>query len=132
MLAPTAVLLTAAYLLVWALERVPALRFRSAPWLRRYVATDMAWYVVALGAVAVSAIVFRPQLQRVCIGPVASAFRVSRVKRVFALPTLNYSDHYIRHYNFTVYAATDGGSNAWYNANFWTDDVSWVVTSPWA
>jgi hypothetical protein len=50
----------------------------------------------------------------------------------YSFPSLNYSDHYLRHYNFTVYAATDRGTNAWDTPNFWTADVSWVVTSPWA
>ena len=50
----------------------------------------------------------------------------------YSFSSLNYSDHYIRHYNYTVYAATNGGTNAWDSPNFWTDDVSWVVTSPWA
>ena len=50
----------------------------------------------------------------------------------YSFPSLNYSDHYIRHYNYTLYAATDRGTNAWDSATLWTDDVSWVVTSPWA
>jgi non-reducing end alpha-L-arabinofuranosidase len=31
-----------------------------------------------------------------------------------------------------VYIASDGGSNAWDTTTSWTDDVSWLVTQPWA
>ena len=44
---------------------------------------------------------------------------------------MNYTSKYIRHYDFNVYVASDGGSNAWDTATSWTDDVSWVVTQPW-
>lgn len=46
--------------------------------------------------------------------------------------SFNYPTKYLRHYNNTVYVASDGGTNAWDNANFWTDDVSFLVASPWA
>jgi sterol desaturase/sphingolipid hydroxylase (fatty acid hydroxylase superfamily) len=62
--------LTAVYLAVAALERVPALAFRTLPRPRPYLATDAAWYGVAVGATAVSAFVIRPQLARMAIGPV--------------------------------------------------------------
>ncbi|MCQ4085099.1 AbfB domain-containing protein [Streptomyces sp. RB6PN25] len=44
----------------------------------------------------------------------------------------NYPSTYIRHYDYDVYIAGDGGSNAWDSATSWTDDVSWVVSAPWA
>ncbi|MFG2374417.1 alpha-L-arabinofuranosidase B [Streptomyces sp. NPDC048504] len=44
----------------------------------------------------------------------------------------NYPTRYLRHYNYNVYIASDGGSNAFDSATSWTDDVSWVVTAPWA
>ncbi|HEU5428655.1 MAG TPA: alpha-L-arabinofuranosidase B [Actinocrinis sp.] len=46
--------------------------------------------------------------------------------------SVNYTSKYIRHYDYNVYVASDGGSNAWDTANSWTDDVSWVVSQPWA
>ncbi len=39
---------------------------------------------------------------------------------------------YLRHYNYNVYIASDGGSNTFDSATSWTDDVSWAVTAPWA
>ena len=45
--------------------------------------------------------------------------------------SINYPDHFIRHYNNIGYLASDGGSNAWDSATSWADDVSWVVSSPW-
>jgi hypothetical protein len=44
----------------------------------------------------------------------------------------NYTSKYIRHYNYNVYAASNGGSNAWDTSTSWTDDTSWVVSAPWA
>ena len=44
----------------------------------------------------------------------------------------NYPAKYIRHYNNTVYVASDGGSNAWDASASWADDVSWAVSQPWA
>jgi hypothetical protein len=40
---------------------------------------------------------------------------------------------YIRHYNGKVYAASDGDSaNPWDNTGHWTDDISFIVSPPWA
>ena len=46
--------------------------------------------------------------------------------------SVNYPTKYIRHYDYIGYIASDGGSNAWDSATSWSDDVSWVVASPWA
>jgi hypothetical protein len=43
----------------------------------------------------------------------------------------NFSTRYLRHYNNLVYIASNGGANAFDAAGAWTDDVSWVVSSPW-
>jgi hypothetical protein len=45
--------------------------------------------------------------------------------------SVNFPDRFIRHYNNNVYIASNGGSNAWDSATSWTDDVSWVVSTPW-
>jgi hypothetical protein len=45
--------------------------------------------------------------------------------------SLNFPTRYIRHFNNTLYIASNGGSNAFDNANQWAADVSWVVSSPW-
>ena len=64
-------LLSSVYLIVALLERTPALRFRRLTSPRPYLATDAAWYGVALVATAISAFVFRPMLAELAIGPLA-------------------------------------------------------------
>ena len=59
--------LTIVYLVVARLERAPALRFRSLPSPRPYLATDMAWYLLAILATAVSVFLFRPVLSQLAI-----------------------------------------------------------------
>ena len=39
------------------------------------------------------------------------------------LPVVNYPAKYIRHYNYTVYIASNGGANAWDSATSWSDDA---------
>lgn len=65
--------LSAVYLVVSRLERAPALRFRRLTSPRPYLATDLAWYGVAVTATAVSVFVFRPVLATMAIGPVRDA-----------------------------------------------------------
>jgi hypothetical protein len=45
--------------------------------------------------------------------------------------SVNYPDHFIRHYSNIGYVASNGGPNAWDSATSWSDDVSWAVSSPW-
>jgi sterol desaturase/sphingolipid hydroxylase (fatty acid hydroxylase superfamily) len=61
--------LTAVYVFVGQLERAPALRFRELSSPRPYLATDMAWYGVAVAATALSVFVFRPVLGYLAIRP---------------------------------------------------------------
>ena len=49
-----------------------------------------------------------------------------------SLRSLNFADRYVRHYNNLVYIAANGGPNAFDNSNAYPDDVSWLVSSPWA
>ncbi|MEQ0559928.1 alpha-L-arabinofuranosidase B [Amycolatopsis sp. NEAU-NG30] len=49
-----------------------------------------------------------------------------------SLRSVNYSDRLVRHYNNIVYIAADGGPNTFDSANAYNDDVSWVVSAPWA
>src|SRR5437016_4069029 len=65
--------LTAVYLAVGRLERLPALRFRELSSPPPYLATDVAWYAVAIAATAVSVFVFRPVLSNVAIAPARDA-----------------------------------------------------------
>lgn len=44
----------------------------------------------------------------------------------------DYPAKFLRHYDFNVYIASNGGSNTWAGSTSWADDVSWVVSSPWA
>jgi hypothetical protein len=40
---------------------------------------------------------------------------------------------YIRHYNGSVYIASDGnGTNPWDNTALWSDDTSFIVSPPWS
>jgi hypothetical protein len=50
----------------------------------------------------------------------------------FSLMSNNYSNKYIRHFNFTGYVASDGGSNAWDATSLWSNDTTWLAASPWA
>jgi sterol desaturase/sphingolipid hydroxylase (fatty acid hydroxylase superfamily) len=75
--------LTAVYLVVARLERIPALRFRSLPTPRPYLATDLAWYGVAIAATAVSVFALRPQLAKLEIAPIAHALRSMPVAAKF-------------------------------------------------
>jgi hypothetical protein len=43
----------------------------------------------------------------------------------------NYPTRDIRHYNNSVYIASNGGVHTFDAAGLWSDDVSWVVSSPW-
>jgi len=61
--------LTAVYLGVGRLERSARLRFRQLARPRPYLATDVAWYGVAIFATAMSVFVFRPLLARIAIAP---------------------------------------------------------------
>ncbi len=63
------------FLTVAALERIPALQFTPSPFLRRYLATDAAWYLVATAANVIAAFVFLPQLSRLAIPGVTDAVR---------------------------------------------------------
>jgi sterol desaturase/sphingolipid hydroxylase (fatty acid hydroxylase superfamily) len=67
--------LTGFYAVVAGLERVPRLRFRALPSPRPYLSTDAAWYLVAVAATAISVFVFRPQLAKLAIAPVAREVR---------------------------------------------------------
>ncbi|MBE8522477.1 AbfB domain-containing protein [Amycolatopsis sp. H6(2020)] len=49
-----------------------------------------------------------------------------------SLRSLNYADRYVRHYDNIVYIAANGGSNTFDSTNAYSDDVSWLVSSPWA
>ena len=65
--------LTAVYVIVSRLERTPALRFRDLTSPRPYLATDMAWYGVAIAATAISVFLIRPLLAQISISPIRDA-----------------------------------------------------------
>jgi sterol desaturase/sphingolipid hydroxylase (fatty acid hydroxylase superfamily) len=65
--------LTLVYVVVARLERLPSLRFRALSSPRPYLATDVAWYAVALAATAASVFVLRPLLTNLSIGPARAA-----------------------------------------------------------
>jgi hypothetical protein len=45
--------------------------------------------------------------------------------------SFNFPTRFIRHFNNTVYIASNGGPNAFDASASWAADVSWVVSSPW-
>jgi sterol desaturase/sphingolipid hydroxylase (fatty acid hydroxylase superfamily) len=63
-------ILSVVYCIVAGLERTRALRFRELPSPRPYLATDLAWYGLAILATAISIFVFRPMLLRLEVGPI--------------------------------------------------------------
>jgi sterol desaturase/sphingolipid hydroxylase (fatty acid hydroxylase superfamily) len=65
--------LSAVYVVVSRLERLPSLRFRRLASPRPYLATDLGWYGIAIAATAVSVFVLRPVLARLAIGSVRDA-----------------------------------------------------------
>jgi hypothetical protein len=46
--------------------------------------------------------------------------------------SFNFPTRFIRHFNNNLYIASNGGTNAFDNAASWADDVSFVVSAPWA
>ncbi|UQU62673.1 alpha-L-arabinofuranosidase B [Couchioplanes caeruleus] len=48
------------------------------------------------------------------------------------LASYNYPSRDIRHYNNLLYIASNDGSHPFDTSSAWTDDVSWIVSSPWA
>jgi sterol desaturase/sphingolipid hydroxylase (fatty acid hydroxylase superfamily) len=65
--------LTSLFVTVAALERVPAVQFRPSGLVRPFMATDGAWYLVATAANVISTFVFRPQLSKLALPPLADA-----------------------------------------------------------
>lgn len=82
--------LSAIFLTVAALERVPALRFAPSRFLRPHLLTDAAWYGVAAATSLVSAVVFRPQLERLAIPPVAHRVDAAPAALALVLAVLLY------------------------------------------
>src|SRR5258708_32237874 len=80
--------LTVVYLVVAKLERTPALRFRTLSSPRPYLATDTAWYLLALLATAISVFIFRPLLSRLAIGPISQWIDALPVLGKFGLALL--------------------------------------------
>ncbi|GAA1002069.1 alpha-L-arabinofuranosidase B [Subtercola frigoramans] len=44
----------------------------------------------------------------------------------------NYPGKFLRHYNGKIYIASNGGANPWDTATQWANDVSFIVSTPWA
>lgn len=65
--------LSCLFVTVAALERVPVLRFARLRFLRPHLATDTAWYLVAVSASVISTFVFGPQLAKLAIPRIAGA-----------------------------------------------------------
>jgi non-reducing end alpha-L-arabinofuranosidase len=46
--------------------------------------------------------------------------------------SLKYPTKYVRHYYGKLYVADNGGKNAWDTTTLWTDDTTFIVSSPWS
>jgi hypothetical protein len=46
--------------------------------------------------------------------------------------SFNFPTRFIRHFNNTVFIATNGGADTFDATASFADDVSWVVSAPWA
>jgi sterol desaturase/sphingolipid hydroxylase (fatty acid hydroxylase superfamily) len=66
-------ILTGLFLAVAALERVRLFQFAPGRFLRRHLATDAGWYLVATSAAIISTVVFRPQLAKLAVPGLSSA-----------------------------------------------------------
>ncbi|WNV85423.1 alpha-L-arabinofuranosidase B [Umezawaea sp. Da 62-37] len=49
-----------------------------------------------------------------------------------SLRASNYSDRFVRHYDNLGYIANTSGANTFDSPNTYNDDVSWLVSAPWA
>lgn len=49
-----------------------------------------------------------------------------------SLRSVNFPDKYIRHFFFWGFIASEGGANPWDTTTLWRDDVSWIVSPPFA
>ena len=47
----------------------------------------------------------------------------------YSFLSCNYSNKYIRHYNYVGYVASDGGSNTWDASSLWYEDSTWAVAT---
>jgi sterol desaturase/sphingolipid hydroxylase (fatty acid hydroxylase superfamily) len=65
--------LSSLYLVVAALEQVPALRFRPLGFLRPHLGTDIAWYALAVTNSMISVFLLQPQLSKLTVGPIGQA-----------------------------------------------------------
>ena len=71
----SAAVVASLFVTVAALERVPSLRFAPYRFLRRHLATDAAWYVIATTANVIAAIVVLPRLSTLAVPGVAATVR---------------------------------------------------------
>jgi hypothetical protein len=46
--------------------------------------------------------------------------------------SVNYPNDYLRHFDYTLYIAANGGSNAWDATTSWADDTSWNIAAAWS
>jgi sterol desaturase/sphingolipid hydroxylase (fatty acid hydroxylase superfamily) len=98
----SAVALTTLYAVIFLTERTERLRFRTMSFRRRYVVTDVVWYLIVVGMSAVSVLALQPLLERIAVAPVAAlarelptAGRFLLALRVFDL--VSYSVHRCLH-----------------------------------
>ena len=55
-----------------------------------------------------------------------------RSGRGISLASANYPSRLVRHFQYGVHIASNGGPGAYDSSHLWADDVSWVAGAPWA
>ena len=100
--------LSAVVLVVGVLERLPRFRWRPLPIVRHYLGTDLAWYLVAAAASAISAFAVAPLLARLALDPISglvgglpSLARLLLAVAVFDL--VSYASHVGMHHSETLW-----------------------------
>jgi hypothetical protein len=49
----------------------------------------------------------------------------------YSFESYNQTSMFIRHYDYVVYIASDGGSIPWDTSTLWRHDTTWKVIQPW-
>jgi hypothetical protein len=65
-------------------------------------------------------------------GRLVDLLRVSERPRRIPFESYNKTIMFIRHYQYVVYIASDGGPAPWDTSESWHHDTTWNVARPWA
>lgn len=71
----SALALSAFYGVVFFAERCERFRFRVLPYRRRFLGTDLVWYLIVVGMSGVSVLLVQPFLEQIAVEPIAGLVR---------------------------------------------------------